>query len=64
MSRCSAALRRKLEERGYTVAATPLEVFLRSGGSACCLTLRLDHRSRAAGAAADAPKSAAVARAR
>lgn len=64
LSRCSAALRRKLVERGYTVVATPLEVFLRSGGSACCLTLRLDHRSRAAGAAVDAPKSAAVGRAR
>ena len=47
MSSCSDALRRALEERGYTVAKTPLQAFLRSGGSACCLTLRLDHRSKA-----------------
>jgi N-dimethylarginine dimethylaminohydrolase len=47
MSSCSDALRRALETRGYTVAKTPLNAFLRSGGSACCLTLRLDHQSRA-----------------
>jgi N-dimethylarginine dimethylaminohydrolase len=41
-------LRRALEDRGYKVAKTPLNAFLRSGGSACCLTLRLDHQSRAA----------------
>jgi len=66
MSRCSAALRRTLEERGYTVVSTPLDVFLRSGGSACCLTLRLDYRSDAARAAAMAgvAKSAAVDQAR
>jgi N-dimethylarginine dimethylaminohydrolase len=45
LSSCSAALRRELEQRGYAVAATPLDVFQRSGGSACCLTLRLDHES-------------------
>jgi N-dimethylarginine dimethylaminohydrolase len=43
LSRCSAPLRRALESRGYAVVATPLDAFLRSGGSACCLTLRLDH---------------------
>jgi N-dimethylarginine dimethylaminohydrolase len=48
LSSCGAALRRTLEERGYTVVQTPLDAFLRSGGSACCLTLRLDHRSKAA----------------
>ena len=52
LSSCSDALRRALEGRGYTVAKTPLDVFQRSGGSACCLTLRLDHRTRAAQAAA------------
>lgn len=51
MSSCSDALRRALESRGYTVAKTPLQAFLRSGGSACCLTLRLDHQSKAARAA-------------
>jgi len=45
LSRCSLSLRRALEQRGYTVLETPLDVFQRSGGSACCLTLRLDHVS-------------------
>jgi N-dimethylarginine dimethylaminohydrolase len=48
MSSCSAALRRTLEQRGYTVVTTLLDAFLRSGGSACCLTLRLDRSSRTA----------------
>ena len=52
LSSCSASLRNRLEARGYTVVQTPLHAFLRSGGSACCLTLRLDHRSEAIGAAA------------
>jgi N-dimethylarginine dimethylaminohydrolase len=47
LSGCSVGLRRNLEERGYAVAKTPLQAFQRSGGSACCLTLRLDHESRA-----------------
>ena len=45
LSSCSKPLRSALHERGYTVVQTPLQAFLRSGGSACCLTLRLDHRS-------------------
>jgi arginine dihydrolase len=45
LSSCSKPLRSALQERGYTVVETPLQAFLRSGGSACCLTLRLDHRS-------------------
>src|SRR5262249_40657682 len=45
LSSCTDALRRTMEERGFTVLTTPLNAFLRSGGSACCLTLRLDHRS-------------------
>jgi arginine dihydrolase len=47
LSSCTDALRSKVEERGFTVLTTPLEAFLRSGGSACCLTLRLDYRSEA-----------------
>jgi N-dimethylarginine dimethylaminohydrolase len=43
LSSCSSALRRALERRGYAVVEAPLDVFQRSGGSACCLTLRLDH---------------------
>jgi N-dimethylarginine dimethylaminohydrolase len=42
LSDCSANLRARLYERGYAVVATPLGSFLRSGGSAFCLTLRLD----------------------
>jgi N-dimethylarginine dimethylaminohydrolase len=45
MSDASARLRAELEERGYRIATTPLPSFLRSGGSAFCLTLRLDRRS-------------------
>jgi N-dimethylarginine dimethylaminohydrolase len=47
LSSCSSALRRKLQDRGYTVDTTPLHAFLRSGGSACCLTLRLNHQTGA-----------------
>jgi N-dimethylarginine dimethylaminohydrolase len=45
MSGCSAGLRSAIEARGYRVIATPLGAFLRSGGSAFCLTLRLDRAS-------------------
>jgi N-dimethylarginine dimethylaminohydrolase len=51
LSGCSERLRDELEERGYRVVTTPLDAFLRSGGSAFCLTLRLDRRS--AGLSAD-----------
>jgi len=47
LSSCSPELRRTLEQRGYRVIETPLDAFQRSGGSACCLTLRLDHRAQA-----------------
>jgi N-dimethylarginine dimethylaminohydrolase len=50
LSDCSDRLRAELAERGYRVIATPLSSFLRSGGSAFCLTLRLDQRSTAASA--------------
>ncbi len=45
LSRCSSRLRATLTGRGYRVIETPLDSFLRSGGSAFCLTLRLDHRT-------------------
>ena len=57
LSSCSDALRRTLAARGYAVAKTPLHAFLRSGGSACCLTLRLDHQ-QASVAVADQPRIA------
>ena len=57
LSRCSPVLRRSLEERGYRVIETPLGSFLRSGGSAFCLTLRLDRRS---GPAASRPAERAA----
>jgi N-dimethylarginine dimethylaminohydrolase len=42
---CSPRLRKELERRGYCVREIPLGAFLRSGGAAFCLTLRLDQRS-------------------
>jgi N-dimethylarginine dimethylaminohydrolase len=48
MSSCSDTLKKTLAARGYSVARTPLQAFLRSGGSACCLTLRLDLATGAA----------------
>src|SRR6478735_7856915 len=53
MSGCGQRLRAALSERGYRVVTTPLPSFLRSGGSAFCLTLRLDRRSVAAAATPD-----------
>jgi N-dimethylarginine dimethylaminohydrolase len=47
MSSCSAALRRRLDEAGYQVHPTNLGTYHRSGGSAFCLTLRLDQRTEA-----------------
>ena len=44
-SDCGKHLRLQLAERGYRVLTTPLPSFLRSGGAAFCLTLRLDWRS-------------------
>jgi N-dimethylarginine dimethylaminohydrolase len=60
LSSCGDALRGKLERRGYAVVETPLDAFQRSGGSACCLTLRLDHRPRTAAAAAKTDMTKAV----
>jgi N-dimethylarginine dimethylaminohydrolase len=45
LSGCSDVLRAAIERHGYRIIATPLNAFLRSGGSAFCLTLRLDIRS-------------------
>lgn len=48
ISGASERLKGQLAERGYRVLPTPLPSFLRSGGAAFCLTLRLDRRSGAA----------------
>jgi N-dimethylarginine dimethylaminohydrolase len=56
MSHCSLALRQTLEARGYKVTETPLDIFLRSGGSACCLTLRLDRETAQSVGAEPAPQ--------
>jgi N-dimethylarginine dimethylaminohydrolase len=45
MSGAGERLCAALEARGYRVVKTPLPSFLRSGGSAFCLTLRLDRHS-------------------
>ncbi len=57
LSRCSDRLRATIEAQGYRVITTPLNSFQRSGGSAFCLTLRLDCRS--AGVRAEAGIAAA-----
>jgi N-dimethylarginine dimethylaminohydrolase len=51
MPGCGDDLREALEARGYRVTVVPLPSFLRSGGAAFCLTLRLDRRSDAGSAA-------------
>jgi N-dimethylarginine dimethylaminohydrolase len=58
LSSCSETLRARLKKRGYTVVEAPLTAFQRSGGSACCLTLRLDYQSAKATASARAAKAA------
>jgi lysine-ketoglutarate reductase/saccharopine dehydrogenase-like protein (TIGR00300 family) len=56
LNQASPALRQRLEARGYTVLETPLTEFLKAGGAAKCLTLRLDEpRPVAATAAAPLP---------
>jgi N-dimethylarginine dimethylaminohydrolase len=45
LSSASEHLCGELEARGYSVLKRPLPSFLRSGGSAFCLTLRLDRQS-------------------
>ena len=60
LSSCSPSLRATLNARGYAVLETPLHAFLRSGGSACCLTLRLDHRSEPVGRATSLSKQTAA----
>ncbi|HEY6258481.1 MAG TPA: arginine deiminase-related protein [Xanthobacteraceae bacterium] len=59
MSGCGAGLRLRLAERGYRVLTTPLHSFLRSGGAAFCLTLRLDRMSRETQARRAVPVGAA-----
>jgi N-dimethylarginine dimethylaminohydrolase len=54
MPGCGEDLWRVLEARGYRVMVVPLPAFLRSGGAAFCLTLRLDRRSAARAADARA----------
>jgi arginine dihydrolase len=57
MSACGERLHGDLAERGYRVVTTPLTSFLRIGGAAFCLTLRLDRRSGAAAASARAARA-------
>jgi arginine dihydrolase len=51
VSSASEHLQAELTARGYRLVVTPLDSFLRSGGSAFCLTLRLDRSSVATPAA-------------
>jgi N-dimethylarginine dimethylaminohydrolase len=45
MARAPATLRAKLEARGYHLVEVDLAPFIRSGGAAYCMTLRLDRTS-------------------
>jgi lysine-ketoglutarate reductase/saccharopine dehydrogenase-like protein (TIGR00300 family) len=54
LNQASAELRQQLEGRGYTVLETPLTEFLKAGGAAKCLTLRLDEPRLVAPAGAGA----------
>jgi N-dimethylarginine dimethylaminohydrolase len=58
MSHASERLARALAERGYVLVTTPLDAFQKSGGSACCLTLRLDHGLQMSRLAAPPPRVA------
>jgi N-dimethylarginine dimethylaminohydrolase len=42
MHSCSRSLRERLNHAGYRVFCTDLDEFQKSGGSAKCLTLKLD----------------------
>jgi lysine-ketoglutarate reductase/saccharopine dehydrogenase-like protein (TIGR00300 family) len=52
LNQASPALRQELEGRGYIVVETPMGEFLKAGGAAKCLTLRLDEPRLVASAAA------------
>ena len=45
LCRCSSSLKNTLQDRGYSTIEVPVETFSLSGGSVCCLTLRLDLQS-------------------
>jgi lysine-ketoglutarate reductase/saccharopine dehydrogenase-like protein (TIGR00300 family) len=63
LNQASAGLRQQLQTRGYDVVETPLSEFLKAGGAAKCLTLRLDEprlvTATATGAATGAATAAA-----
>jgi N-dimethylarginine dimethylaminohydrolase len=59
-SGCST-LRRELESRHFEVREQELDEFLKAGGSAKCLTLRVDGEEAAAWAKTSLPKSATLA---
>jgi N-dimethylarginine dimethylaminohydrolase len=42
VNRATPALVRDLAKKGFEVVQTPLSEFMKAGGSAKCLTLRLD----------------------
>jgi len=46
LRQCSSRLKEILRDRGFKVIEAPVEVFALSGGSVCCLTLRLNWRSK------------------
>lgn len=61
LNQVSAGLRQQLQTRGYDVVETPLSEFLKAGGAAKCLTLRLDEPRllTATATGADGPQTGA-----
>lgn len=49
LNRASAALIHELQSRGFAVRQTPLTEFMKAGGSAKCLTLKLTEARLAVG---------------
>jgi N-dimethylarginine dimethylaminohydrolase len=45
LSGCSLSLQNVLQDRGYSIIKAPVDTFALSGGSVCCLTLRLNWQS-------------------
>ena len=60
LNQASAELRRQLEGRGFELVETPLAEFLKAGGAAKCLTLKLDEPRPAAATGATSEPAGGV----
>jgi lysine-ketoglutarate reductase/saccharopine dehydrogenase-like protein (TIGR00300 family) len=57
LNQASAELRNRLEAAGFSVAETPLSEFIKAGGAARCLTLRVNNPAPAGASAATTVQS-------